>query len=301
MTVPTTHSWERHTVVDKEDLDELLLNVGAWEEGKVQVDTYCVRPQVDRLDMRNFIDFLEKKYPYFVFSQSEIQKREWPGKDALKMAEPDDDVSHSGKLGELVLFVLVDAFLNLPLVCHKMSQRYDSVQEVKGSDGLFFGEFGGYDTIGIGEAKIYTERTSGIRDALDSTERFHGPDSHTKRGLELDVAARSLSEDLSKDELGRVIEVLSTEQTNHRQIHPIFVGCQEEWLEEIQTECTDPDELENKIKTKISDLDPMSYIQEKVDEEFQSLKTEWLIFFLLPMEDVDEFRHQLQQAIFPNA
>ncbi|AXG11975.1 HamA C-terminal domain-containing protein [Haloplanus rubicundus] len=301
MTTSDSSSWEKHTNIDREELEDFLFNVGSWEEGKLQVDTYCVRPRVDRLDMADFINFLEKKYPYFVFSETEIERREWPGKDALKMADFDNDPSHSGKLGELILFVLVDAILNLPLICHKMSQRYDPVQEVKGSDGLFFGEFGEYDALGIGEAKIYKERTSGIRDALDSTERFHGSDSHTKRQLELDVAARSLSDDLTEEELERIIEVLSSDPTQHRLIHPIFVGCEEKWLEDLQAECTEPDELKEKIRSRIADLDPMSYIQQKVETEFDTLRTEWLVFFLLPMEDVDEFRDQLQQAIFPHA
>lgn len=301
MTKLTNSSWSEHTVVGEEELKKFLFDAGSWKDGKVQIDTYCVNPNVDTLNTDGFITFLEDKYPQFVFSQTEIDRRKWPGKDALKMADFDDDPSHSGKLGELILFVLVDALLNLPLICHKMSQRYDPVQEVKGSDGLFFGEFEGYDTLAIGEAKIYKQRTSGIRDALESTERFHGPDGQTKRELELDVAARNLSEDLSEDELQQLIEVLSSEPTQHRLIHPIFVGCQEEWLEDLQAECQRPEELKEKIRAKIEDLNPKSYIQEQVEGDYEGLKTEWLVFFLLPVEDVDDFREQLQEAIFPYA
>ena len=301
MTKSTRDSWAEHTVIDQAELEKHLFDAGSWKDGKIQIDTYCIQPQVDKIDDSDFISFLEDQYPYFVFSQAEMDRRKWPGKDALKMADYDDDPSHSGKLGELILFVLVDALLNFPLICHKMSQRYDPVQEVKGSDGLFFGEFEGYDALGIGEAKINKQRTTGIRKALQSTERFHGPDSQTKRELELDVAARNLSEDLSKDEIERIIEVLSSEPTQHRLIHPIFVGCEEEWLEEIQIECTGKEELQQRIRDRIEELDPRSYVQDKVENEYDSLKNEHLVFFLLPLENADNFREKLQQAIFPHA
>jgi hypothetical protein len=301
MTKSTTSSWAEHTVIDRAELEKHLFDAGSWNDGNIQIDAYCIQPRVDKIDNSDFISFLENKYPYFVFSQAEINRRDWPGKDALKMADYDNDPTHSGKLGELILFILVDAFLNFPLICHKMSQRYDPVQEVKGSDGLFFGEFEEYDALGIGEAKINKQRTTGIRKALESTERFHGPDSQTKRELELDVAARNLSEDLSKDEIKRIIQVLSSEPTQHRLIHPIFVGCQEGWLEDLQVECTGKEDLQQRIRNKIEELDPKSYVREKVEGEYDSLKTEHLVFFLLPLENADEFREKLQQAIFPHA
>lgn len=301
MSDTTSESWADRTVIDEGDLREYVFETGSWEDKKLRVNSYCVTPSIDTLDVDGFIEFLKKQFPRFVFSQTEREKHDWPGIEAIRVADFDDDPRYDGKLGELILFVLVDGLLDLPMVCHKISYKQEPVQEVKGSDGLFFGDFEGHEALAIGEAKIYKRKSQGIDDALESTDRFHGPDAHTKKQHELNVASKTISEDLSEEETKQIIDALAPGTSNHRTIHPVFVGYQEDWLHDVQTECTGPDELKEEIQERIQGSELETTVRNKIQSDYEELEKHWLIFFLIPLEDVDGFREQLQEAIYPHA
>lgn len=301
MSEATEWSWAEHTVIDEDELRDYLFEAGSWDVQKLRIDSYCVKPNVDTLNIDGFIEFLRNQFHLFVFPEAERDEMAVPGIEALEEADYNPDPRKDGKLGELILFVLVDGLLDLPIVCHKMSLKEEPVQEVKGSDGLFFGHFKGYEAIALGEAKIYKRRSQGIDSALESTERFHGSGGRTKKRHELNVASRTLSEDLSEEETERIVEALSSEPTGERMIHPIFVGYETEWLHDLQVECTGPDELRDRITRTIQDSEIETKVREKIQSDYEELEKHWLLFFLLPLEDVDGFREDLQGAIYPYA
>ncbi|WP_336024765.1 HamA C-terminal domain-containing protein [Halobellus salinisoli] len=291
-------SWSRHTVIDDSELLKYIYEVESWEGGTLKVDSYCIKPSAGTLNQSGFIQFLRNQLPRFVFSQSERDDRDWPGWDAPEFISEKEDDDNVGIVGELILFVLVDAILNMPMVCHKVSLKQDPVQAVKGSDGLFFGEFRGKDALAFGEAKFKTQRSTAITEAIEDTERFHGPEGHSKKGFELDVASRTLSEDLNEEEVRRIAETLSPETTQHREIHPVFIGYEDDNLAEFQMECDDEEELIERIATRVSDSDLKAYVKEKIEEEHPEMQKYWMIFFLFPIEDTTNFKSEWQNAVF---
>jgi hypothetical protein len=295
------NGWAEYTAIDREELLEYIFSPNSWEDGKIKANVYCVKPAIDTLDVGGFLDFLQSQYHRFVFPESEWKGMETPGVEAQRRADFDDDARYDGKLGELVLFVLVDGLLDLPTISHKVAHKQEPVQEVKGSDGLFFDHFGGEEALAIGEAKIYSRRSQGINDALESTERFHGTTGDSKTDHELNVAAKTLSEDLNEDETDRLIEVLGSSGKQYRTVHPIFAGYEEEWLLKIQKECTGPEELQERIEQRIRDSELELSVMDTIEEDYPELRKYWLVFFLFPLEDVDVFRERLQERIFPHS
>jgi hypothetical protein len=301
MSESITDPWAQKTAIDESDLLDYVFEVDSWddESDQLRVDSYCVKPNFDTLNVDGFIQYLRNQFHLFAFPEEKRKDMSVPGIEAQEAAAPGSDPQTDGKLGELILFVLVEAVLDLPIVCHKLSLKQEPIQEVKGSDGLFFGTFRGVESLAIGEAKIVKRRSQAIASALDSTDRFHGKGGRAKKGHELNVAARTLSEDLTDEETEKILEAISPEPSPQRTIHPIFLGYQEDWLHEVQVEGDGPDDLQDSISERLKCMDIETTIKEKISDEYDDLEKRWVVFFLFPIEDVHQFKEELHQAIYP--
>ncbi|WIV67011.1 Hachiman antiphage defense system protein HamA [Natrialbaceae archaeon AArc-T1-2] len=302
MSESTMKSWSNATLIDQKDLFEYIFEGGAWDyDNCLDISIYCIKPAPDSLDETAFVQFLSEKYPYFVMPEDEVEDHKYPYREAQRRADFDEDSRYDGKLGELVLFVLVDALLELPLVCHKLGQMQEPVQDQKGADALFYGIHEGTESLGVGEAKIYSNPDQGIDSALESTDRFHGAEGAAKTQHELTVARNNLSDNLDKDQVDRLLDVFSSRRTQYKHLHPIFLGYEANWLKEKQKECSGPDELESEIIDEIEDCGIQDDIKETLESDYSDLEKYELVFLMLPLEDVDRFREKLQEEIFPHA
>jgi len=294
--------WSNATLIDQDDLLEYIIEGGSWEyETGLDISIYCIKPAPDSLDEEAFIEFLGEKYPYFVMPEDEVDEQKFPYREAQRRADFDEDSRYDGKLGELVLFVLVDALLELPLVCHKLGQMQEPVQDQKGADALFYGIHEGTESLGVGEAKIYANPDQGIDSALESTERFHGAEGAAKTRHELVVARNNLTENLEEEQQERLLDVFSSRRTKYKHLHPIFLGYEAGWLEEKQKTCDGPEELEEEIIEEIESCGIQDEVKETLESDYDELEKYDLVFLMLPLEDVDRFREMLQEEIFPHA
>lgn len=296
--------WREHTQIEREEFLEHIFKCAEWEEGRLDISAYCVKPSHNVIETGPFIQYVSNKYPHFVFSQEEIEEMveqgAWPFKEAQKRSDFPDDPSSDGKLGELILFLFVDAVLDIPMVSHKISWTQEPVQEVKGSDGLFYGMYEGKEALALGESKIHKRRHDALRKSLDSINRFHDPTGNTKTNHELSVAANNLSTNLSEEKMQKLMDIFTGVDTPDLQIHPIFAAYNEDWMLDIQAEAKDEEDLRSRVSSEIKNSGIREYLVRKLDEnEYQSLRKYQLIFFLLPLEDVDSFREELQHEIYP--
>jgi hypothetical protein len=296
--------WEAHTQIDKEDFLEHVFKCSEWEEGRLKISAYCIEPSHNIIETGPFLEYVGNKYPQFVFSQDEIdemlEKGTWPSKQAQKKSDYPDDANTDGKLGELILFLFVDAVLDIPMVSHKISWTQEPVQEVKGSDGLFYGMYEGEESLALGESKIKKRRHDALRESLDSINRFHDSGGNIKTGHELNVSANNLSSNLSDEKIQRLMDLFSGSDKPYQQIHPIFAAYNEDWMLDVQTEAEDEGELRDRISSEIQESGAKDYVSDKLkEEEYEPLQKYQLIFFLLPLEDADSFREELQHEIYP--
>lgn len=291
--------WHTHTVIDGSELEEYLHEVSTDSDGRIEVQTHCIAVGGDTIDSDALIEFASKKFPYLVFSEDEIEDRSPEVyRDAVARAGLRDDPVRDGLYGELLLFLLVDGLLDLPMVSHKIAGKQNPRDEVKGSDGVFFGEYRGEESLCIGEAKFFTNKNGGIRDSLESTNRFHGSGGSSSRRHELEVASKNLSRNLSQERIEELSERLTANATDYRLVHPIFVGFEEEELNRLQAEAMDGDELEESIIEFLDDTgETLEYVREQLNE-YNELQKHWLVFILLPVENSDSFKERLRERIF---
>ena len=122
-----------------------------------------------------------------------------------------------------------------------------------------------------------------------------------KRKDELEVAARNLSSNLSKERIEELSERLAAPSRDYQIVHPIFVGYESEELHQAQAESMSERELEQRILEMVeSGDDLLPYIDQRVGENHPELEKHRLVFILLPVENADRFKEQLKDAIYPN-
>lgn len=294
--------WHTHTVIEEAKLEEYLLSPSQMSDGRLEVQTHCITVGGDTIDTEGLIKFASDMFPHFVFPAGEVEERSpQVYRDAQARAGLREDSQRDGLYGELLLFLLVDGLLDLPMISHKIAGKQNPQDEVKGSDGVFFGEYRGKESLGIGEAKIFGDKKEGIRDSLESTDRFHGSGGGRMQDHELEVAANNLSTNLSRERIEELSERLTSNSTSYRLVHPIFVGYEEDELNRMQAEAMDGDELEKWLSEFIEGgEDMLSYVQERL-KNHKDLQKQWLVFFLLPVENSDAFKERLKEKIYPGS
>ncbi|QLC34350.1 DUF1837 domain-containing protein [Halarchaeum sp. CBA1220] len=292
--------WSEHTIINENELKNHLCEGEELEEKKIKVSSYTVSPNYGTIDYDSFIEFLGEKYMYFAFPEEKVEEFDRPMHRAQKLSDYKEDARYDGKWGELILFTLVDGILDIPMVSHKLGWKQNPVDQIKGSDGLFFGKYEGSPSLGLGEAKMYSDLADGIEEALDSTDRFHEDGSQVRNQHELAVAAGNLSENLSSEKIEELASLFTTKQRDYQIMHPIFIGYDEPELAELQEEPAENDgELLDRIQKHLSETNLLSKVKEEVEDEYDHLKKHWLVFFFLPLEDKDRFSEKMKGEIYP--
>ncbi|WP_394743067.1 HamA C-terminal domain-containing protein [Natronococcus roseus] len=301
------HDWSSSTVIDEDELLDYVFPTHQDSDAKIEVRNYCIEIGGDTIDTEAFIQFLKKKFLYFVFPEDELEEHGIMAyNEALQRVGYDEDYDSDGLYGELLLFVFIDAVLDMPMITHKLLMKSNPNDEEKGSDGVFFGEYDGEVSLALGEAKFYTDKKGGIRSSLESTSRFHGAGGDERRRHSLSVASRglfggtNLDGELDQAEIAELAEQLTTPSRDYRLIHPIFIGYENTDLVDVQTESVDEDQLRDRIVEVVKEDDVLDYIDGRISEEHANLKKHYIVLIFLPVEDTSEFKKRVKNAIYPH-
>ena len=301
MSSESDDDWTARTVIQKEDLLKHIFEVDKSKDGKVEISRYCILPAVDSIDYDSFIDFICSNFKYYVLSQEEVEEYEEAHLEAQRKSAYKLKAENEGLYGELILFTLVEGLLDMPIASHKVAWTQNPNDEVKGSDGLFYGEYNGEESLAIGESKIKGQRSEAVKDSLNSIDRFYTPEGKQKREHELTVAARNLPQGMSQEQVSKLSSIMTGSSGTKRTIHPIFVCYNSAKLQRVQERNITRDELKEELKQEISDYDISSYIQEKLEEDYPEIKRHWLIMMLLPVDDTSDLQESMKQEIYPYA
>ncbi|MBX0297659.1 HamA C-terminal domain-containing protein [Haloarcula nitratireducens] len=296
-------NWEDATVISQTDLEEYVYVTDSDSVDNLHIKNYCVQISPAGFSFNGLEEFLRNRFVYYVFSEDEIQRLEEQGETprikAQEMAGIGKQFRQDGTLGEFILFLLADGFLDLPMISHKISRKQNYSHEVYGCDNLFFGTFDGDECLGIGEAKVYQDLTRGIRQAVSSISEFHEEQSHRYLDQELSVAPRGFSENLNEEQFDYLSNVVSASPDDHPLLHPIFVCYEDQELTDAESVSTSEEEIQSLIETRIADLEPLSKAENQVENGSDRLRRAHLLFLFLPVPDIDQFRKRMLLAIDP--
>lgn len=300
----TTADWSDSTVLDSAELERYLLD--ACEDGSdnllLNVYSIQISPQGYRID--DFARYSGDMFVYFVFPENKIRELREAGKSphrrAQEIAGIKKDYKKDGTLGELILFMILDGFFDIPMVSHKIKNKQNYEQEVLGSDGVYFGIFQGEESIGIGEAKVYANLSQAIDSALDSIGRYHEAGSSTAIDQELNIAPTNLSDNLSTEQVDILADVLTEEQfSEYPLFHPILICHEAGSLNPIEKSSAPLDEKRKRIRDMLGNRDYLSKITDSQEDGSHDGISANLLFLFLPVHDLDKFRQEVLTNIDP--
>lgn len=210
-----------------------------------------------------------------------------------------------GKYGELLLFALVEGVLKCKMIAHKISHLSNVNDEVKGSDGIFIGEYKNKEALLIGESKVMQNFSDAIKEALESINRYHS-DKEQAHNLshELLIARGDIHKyDDGVIDIDELYERLNVEEDAYRRqilVHPILLMYEREFIQKLKIKSTSQEEFVDKLNKmmlkKIKEKKRgVELIKNKVNES--QLEHVFLDFFLIPVDKVERFRSSLDDNL----
>lgn len=301
----TMKKWSEFTTVDEAWIDECLIDHGVEEEKKLKVRTFSIPFSGTTYNTSQFVDFIAESIESFVLSPQKIkelkQKKRNTWREAARYfghTDPEKD----GKYGELILYLFTEAVLKTPIISYKLPLLTNTKDQVKGADGLYFGEYDTKQSLLIGEAKIEQSVTVAITHALDSINRFHSSISTgTNLDYELLISSTALRNDMSIEQLDflyRCLKIGTKEFRSNIIVHPILIIFEDKKINSIEEDCEDCDHAERLMKTFLEQRIKLNIenIKKKI-AEYDKVRAVYLDFFFLPMSSVKDLRYDLYKSI----
>lgn len=209
--------------------------------------------------------------------------------------------AHLGEPGELIAFVVLEAFFNAPQIACKMFLKTSEKMPVHGSDSVHIKISEGSDRLELiwGEAKLYQSMASAMDKAIESIKSFLGKDDDNlgRPARERDIDIIKDMPDVDNDEMRKALceyfNPYSEQSNNWKEIFSCFIGFDYELYKRLKGFTDDEVEKyfkENYIK-KIQDS--LSLFSDKIEKH--GLDNLEFILILLPFEDVNNFRKEFFQ------
>lgn len=296
--------WGDSSIIESEELDRFFYESAKGEDENVIFHSYSVNVLESGFNLSGLEEYLGDKFADYVFPSERKKKLIDEGKSptvrAQRKAGFNVDYQRDGNLGEFLLFLLVDGYFDIPMISHKIIRKQSYQHEVYGSDNLFFGEFRDDEYIGVGEAKVYGNVTDGAREAVDSISAFHDKNSRRYMEQELSLAPKNISQNLNQEQIDYLAEVMTAGgYSDFPILHPILICHGEEELEDVEGVSKSVKDVEEEIDDILEQKDYLSRVTGQVENGHSRLDRAYLLFLILPVPDLDEFRKRTLTSIVP--
>jgi translation elongation factor EF-1beta len=325
--------------------NELVAHLNEKINDKVSMRVYTVKPSSTQIDFLSLSAFLTRIIPHYVYSIKEIENdiarrlkrlekvlrkanEEMEEHDLIKIINSENervkndtwiDIFNQsriffrkkgedyigGKYGELMLFALVEGVLGCKMIAHKIKHLTNVNDEIKGSDGIFLGNYNQEKAILFGESKIMQSLSGAVVDALESINRYHNDfeNAHNKNH-ELVIAREDIHKydvkGVDIDELYDRLDPTTDIYKKQLLVHPIILMYERSFIKSIQRKARNHEEFNKLIseellfrlkrKKEVFDLVTMHVKKQKLEHSF-------LDFFLIPVDDVSKFRAAMDDKL----
>ncbi|NHF58123.1 DUF1837 domain-containing protein [Flavobacteriaceae bacterium TP-CH-4] len=296
----STIDWQKLISVDPAWVTKHLTEHRVKTENKLVLRTYSLQFSGTKYETNALIEYMADSIVNYVLTPKQIKKIEEKGRQPFREAMRyfgDKNPTYDGKYGELLLYLITEAVLKTPLIVFKLP--LNAKDQVKGGDGIFLGDYEDKPAILIGEAKTWKTLSESLKDALKSLARFHSNQNTTAMEYEYFIARNRIRNDLTENELDYIYDCFTPGTVEYKgrvQVHPVLILYDDKRIDGIDAS----DNVDG--NTKLNKL-----IEESLDRNFKSIKKicadnngvdkVYLDFFLIPLNDVDAFKHSIFTAI----
>ena len=325
--------------MEKELTSHLTEKIG----DKVSMRVYTVKPSSTQIDFISLSNFLTRIIPHYVYSikeiEDDIERNLRRNEKAIRKSNVELDEHElieiiakekervknetwidifnksriffrkkgedyiGGKYGELMLFALVEGVLECKMVAHKIKHLTNVNDEIKGSDGVFLGNYNENKAILFGESKVMQSMSGAIVDALESINRYHNdPEKAHNISHELLIAREHIHK-YNVDDIDDLYDRLDPTSVDYKEqllVHPIILMYERSFIKSIQKKAKTYKEFNEMISTElITRLKRKKEVFDLLNNHIveQKLEHSFLDFFLIPVDDVSKFRGAMDDKL----
>lgn len=210
--------------------------------------------------------------------------------------------AHLGEPGELIAFVILEAFFHAPQIACKMFLKTSEKMPVHGSDSVHI-KLLGNDQLELiwGEAKLYKEMSDAFDKAINSVHEFINgkPDDtgRVPRDRDIDIIKDlpDVDNPEMKEALLQYFDPYEKQSNNWKELFFCLVGFDYTLYSKLQG--SSDEEIENYFKKKYMDriTSAISLFEKKIKEK--KLNDLEFILVLLPFESIDNFRAEFLKLL----
>ncbi|EHH0794019.1 Hachiman antiphage defense system protein HamA [Vibrio vulnificus] len=250
-----------------------------------------------RYRQQELVGLIRDAVPFFALTEDEIatiDKSEWNKSSFTRIS--DANKNSKGDYGELLLFLILSIFYDVPKFVTKARLRSTTREQVKGFDCAHFSISDNKVTLWLGEAKFHKNISSAISSALSSLQEHLNDSQRIKSELRLLGGEIEVNKSIEKDKYDLLKNYVSGGMSLNKVEIAVPVLCT------YDSKCIK--QFSGKVDSDIDSEDFKNKITLELEENFDKVyKKNWpskknikLIFFIVPLESVSELKESIDMV-----
>lgn len=248
-----------------------------------------------RYRQRELVGLIRDTVPFFALTEDEIatiDKSEWNRNSFTRIS--DANRKSKGDYGELLLFLILSIFYDIPKFVTKARLRSTTREQIKGFDCAHFSINDGKVTLWLGEAKFHQDISGAISSALKSLNEHLNDSERIKSELRLLGGEIEINKQLESEKF----ELLKSYVTGGRSLNKVDIAvpvlctydsqCIKDFSGDINSDI-DSKDFKEKIALELEDK--FRKIYEKKWPDRNNIK---IVFFLMPLESVSDLKQSIE-------
>jgi len=267
---------------------------------KIKGNFYLVECTNDEVREADFLDVLENYVLHYCLKHSEYTTVNSTNAVAIvkKAIRKFVRSEHSGELGELVLFCLLESQINAVQLLNKMQLKTNPNMHFHGADAVHFGVTGKLKTLYLGESKMQSAFSTALTNALGSVKTLF-ENMAEKKKFEVDLIEPHLDHAKLRGMEQEILNYLNPykKKRDFCEVIAVFIGYS--WKELAEAEKKDVKGgilkyLMEKYREEIVRF--VKTVDEKVKAE-QSVCSKRFLFFVVPFKNVQQIKTDFKEKL----
>lgn len=267
------------------------------KHAKKEDATFTLDYENGRYRQTELVGLIRDVVPFFALTESEINsidKSEWNRKSFTRIS--DANRNSKGDYGELLLFLILSIFYNVPKFVTKARLRSTTREQIKGFDCAHFSIDQNKVTLWLGEAKFHQDFSGAVSKALSSIKEHLGDSSRIKSELKLLGGEIEINKSLNSKEYNLLAEYVSGDKSLDKVdiAVPVLITYDSKCIKSFSNTINSDIDSDFFLKTLTSELN--SNFERIYKKSWPTCKTIKIVFFIVPLECVSTLKDQIESV-----
>lgn len=267
------------------------------EHSQMEDSSFTLDYENGRYRQNELVGLIRDVVPFFALTEAEIasiDKSEWNRKSFTRIS--DSNRNSKGDYGELLLFLILSIFYNVPKFVTKARLRSTTREQIKGFDCAHFSIDQGKVTLWLGEAKFHQNFSGAVSKALISLNEHLGDSGKIKSELKLLGGEIEINKSLNSKEYNLLAEYVSGDKSLDKIdiAVPVLITYDSKCIKSF-TKTRDVD-INSEIFAKTLTRELNDNFKTIYKNTWPTTKTIKIVFFVVPLECVSTLKQDIESV-----